>query len=95
MMRRKIRSHAFLPAFSSSKAARKAGRCKIPQAALNRQKLGQHCYCRGKRRERKRERVRMRESERVIEKGREGKTVRVSERARDREKESGRGGEGD
>lgn len=36
----------------------------------------------------------MRESERVIEKGREGKTVRVSERARDREKESGRGGEG-
>lgn len=50
-MRRKILSHAFLPAFSSSKAARKAGRCKIPQAALNRQKLGQHCYCRGKRRE--------------------------------------------
>lgn len=57
MMRQeeKILSHAFLPSFSSSKAARKAGRCKIPQAALNRQKLGQHCYCRGKRRERERE----------------------------------------
>lgn len=45
--------------FSSSEAARKAGRCKIPQAALNRQKLGQHCYCRGKRKKReKRERER-------------------------------------
>lgn len=36
--RTKTLSHAFLLAFSSSKAARKAGRCKIPQAALNRQK---------------------------------------------------------
>lgn len=71
--------------FSSSKAARKAGRCKIPQAALNRQKLGQHCYCRGKRRERAR--VRMRESERVIERGRERE--KETGRARDREKERG------
>lgn len=37
----------------------------------------------------------MRESERVIEKGRERKRLRVSERARDREKERrGRGGGG-
>lgn len=34
----------------------------------------------------------MRESERVIEKGRERKRARVSERARDREKERGGGG---
>lgn len=68
--------------FSSHKAARKAGRCKIPQAALNRQKLGQHCYCRGKRSERERER----ESERKNE----GETGREEEVERKGVIENGR-----
>lgn len=66
----KKKSSVMLFLSSSCDAARKAGRCKIPQAALNRQKLGQHCYCRGKTRERERESVcggEMRENEMVTE----------------------------
>lgn len=70
-MRTKTLSHAFLLAFSSSKAARKAGRCKIPQAALNRQKTRSALLLqreeegereRMRERENERERVRMRKS---------------------------------